>query len=482
MNNLEFALEMKNKRLASGLSQGELASLTHVSRYSINRFENGKANASKETQNIILRCLNYYVCDKPFYLLVDYLSVRFPTTDALEVIRKVLGMKADYFIHYDYGYYGYKEHYAYGEIKVMASDDEHMGVFLELKGAGSRNMEYVLQAQNRDWYSFLNRCLDCGGVIRRFDLAINDMCGLLDIPVLSEKYKNGGADCRCKNYENVQGGKLSEKKRNLASTLYIGSKASTKYFCLYEKQKEQATKKKHTDIINRFEIRLRDKKAVQAVEELLLTYNPHGLVFYLITDFVQFPDYPLWEIFISHDSLPFEMNPVPVNMERTLQWLERQVIPYLPNVINVLFTGVIALFTQFLPGMMMAYFLIVSTTVSEFVAAMDRMHVTKKISMPLSVLFRFFPTIVEEYGHVRDAMMMRDVGSIRNPMKMLEYRMVPFLTSIVSIGNDLSASALTRGLNAPVNRTNVCPIGFTWRDGIAFFVIICCLIIFIFFR
>ena len=30
--------------------------------------------------------------------------------------------------------------------------------------------------------------------------------------------------------------------------------------------------------------------------------------------------------------------------------------------------------------MMMAYFLIVSTTVSEFVAAMDRMHVTKKTS------------------------------------------------------------------------------------------------------
>ena len=327
MNNLEFALEMKNKRLASGLSQGELASLTHLSRYSINRFENGKANASRETQNIILRCLNYYVCDKPFYLLVDYLSVRFPTTDALAIIRKVLGMKADYFIHYDYGYYGYKEHYTYGEIKVMVSDDEHMGVFLELKGAGSRNMEYVLQAQNRDWYSFLNRCLDCGGLIRRFDLAVNDMCGLLDIPTLSEKYKNGGADCRCKNYENVQGGKLSGKNRDLASTLYIGSKASTKYFCLYEKQKEQATKKKHTDIINRFEIRLRGTKAVQAVEELLLTYNPHGLVFYLITDFVDFPDYPLWEIFTSHDSLPFEMNPVPVNMERTLQWLERQVMP-----------------------------------------------------------------------------------------------------------------------------------------------------------
>ena len=147
-----------------------------------------------------------------------------------------------------------------------------------------------------------------------------------------------------------------------------------------------------------------------------------------------------------------------------------------------LFTGMIALFTQILPGMMMAYFLIVSTTVSEFVAAMDRMHVTKKISMPFSVLFRFFPTIIEEYGHVKDAMMMREVGSIRSPMKMLEYRMVPFLTSIVSIGNDLAASALTRGLNSPVKRTNVCPIGFTWRDGIAFFATICCLIVFIIYR
>ena len=168
---------------------------------------------------------------------------------------------------------------------------------------------------------------NCGSLIRRFDLAINDMCGLLDIPVLSEKYRNGSAECRCKNYENVQGGKLSGKKRNLADTLYIGSKTGTKYFCLYEKQKEQASKKKHTDIINRFEIRLRGTKAVQAVEELLLTYNPHGLVFYLITDFVDFPDYPLWEIFISHDNLPFEMKPVPVNMERTLQWLEKQVMP-----------------------------------------------------------------------------------------------------------------------------------------------------------
>ena len=47
MNNLEFALEMKNKHFASGLSQGEVASLTHVSRYSTNRFENGKTTPER---------------------------------------------------------------------------------------------------------------------------------------------------------------------------------------------------------------------------------------------------------------------------------------------------------------------------------------------------------------------------------------------------------------------------------------------------
>lgn len=157
-------------------------------------------------------------------------------------------------------------------------------------------------------------------------------------------------------------------------------------------------------------------------------------------------------------------------------------VPLLPDIINLLFTGMIALMTQILPGMMMAYFLIVSTSVSEFVTAMDRMHVPKSISVPMSVLFRFFPTIVEEYGHVRDAMRMREVGNLRQPMAMLEYRMVPFMTSIVSIGNDLAASALTRGLSTPVRRTNVCPIGFTWRDGLALVLMGGCIAIFLIYR
>jgi|GEM_PF-2610367 len=38
--------------------------------------------------------------------------------------------------------------------------------------------------------------------------------------------------------------------------------------------------------------------------------------------------------------------------------------------------------------------------ISEFVAAMDKMHITKKFAVPISVMFRFFPTIAEEYKNV----------------------------------------------------------------------------------
>lgn len=154
--------------------------------------------------------------------------------------------------------------------------------------------------------------------------------------------------------------------------------------------------------------------------------------------------------------------------------------PYLPSFVNLLFTGLIAISTQALPAMSMFCFLILTTSVSEFMAAMDKFHISKKFTVPISAMFRFFPTIGEEYAAIRDGMRLREVGSWRKPIEMLEYRMVPLLTGVVSIGNDLSASALTRGLNAPNHRTNMCPIGFHWPDVVAAIFCLAVLIIFCF--
>ncbi|MCR5637793.1 MAG: energy-coupling factor transporter transmembrane protein EcfT, partial [Lachnospiraceae bacterium] len=90
--------------------------------------------------------------------------------------------------------------------------------------------------------------------------------------------------------------------------------------------------------------------------------------------------------------------------------------------------------------------------------------VPKKVTIPISSMFRFFPTIKEEYSAIKDAMTLRGVGAWSNPLEMLEFRLVPLMTELLSINNELAASALTRGLDAPNKRENVCPIGFHIQD------------------
>lgn len=118
------------------------------------------------------------------------------------------------------------------------------------------------------------------------------------------------------------------------------------------------------------------------------------------------------------------------------------------------------LFSWMIPCLMMGYILVFTTKVSEFIAAMEKLHISIKIIVPFAVMFRFFPTIREEYRSIQDAMKMRGIGFRKGPIAALEYRMVPLITSVVKIGDELSAAAMTRGLGGPIRRTNVCKIGF----------------------
>ena len=145
--------------------------------------------------------------------------------------------------------------------------------------------------------------------------------------------------------------------------------------------------------------------------------------------------------------------------------LERVALHCLSGLPAFLLLAVCSIMTRFAPGIMMGAFLIASTSVSDFIAAMKRMHVSEKIIIPLSVIFRFFPTIGEENAAISDAMRMRGIRfGGRHPGKMLEYRLIPLMISIVKIGDELSAAALTRGLGAPVRRTDICKIGFHVQD------------------
>lgn len=118
----------------------------------------------------------------------------------------------------------------------------------------------------------------------------------------------------------------------------------------------------------------------------------------------------------------------------------------------ILITGFLC---QFLPSMYLATFLMKTTPVREFIASMKCMHMPDAIVIPISVMFRFIPSIGEEYQMIRRAMYMRSIASARNPIQMMEYRIVPLLMSVLNIGNELSMAAVARGLGANTKRTSV---------------------------
>lgn len=159
--------------------------------------------------------------------------------------------------------------------------------------------------------------------------------------------------------------------------------------------------------------------------------------------------------------------------------LERLALNVWSSMFSFMVLAVSSIMTRFAPGIMTGAYLISSTFVSEFIGAMERMHITEKIIIPLSVIFRFFPTIGEEYQAIRDAMKMRNIRfGGRNPFLMIEYRLIPLMVSVVKISDELSAAALTRGLGAPVRRTNVCEIGFHVQDIIAIVLCLACFAVF----
>ena len=134
---------------------------------------------------------------------------------------------------------------------------------------------------------------------------------------------------------------------------------------------------------------------------------------------------------------------------------------------QILTAIVIITVLRFMPGLIMGSYILSTTTVSEFVASLHRMHISNKITIPLSVIFRFFPTVMEEFSFINKAMRMRDITLFgRNRSRFIEYRLIPLLVCSANIGTELSAAALTRGLSAERKRTNICNIGFRLQDVI----------------
>ncbi|MDR0626255.1 MAG: energy-coupling factor transporter transmembrane protein EcfT [Bifidobacteriaceae bacterium] len=127
--------------------------------------------------------------------------------------------------------------------------------------------------------------------------------------------------------------------------------------------------------------------------------------------------------------------------------------------------GLVNLMARFWPVVLMGCYVISTTTVSQFIAALRRLHLPASFTIPFAVVMRFLPTLAQESSGISEALRSRGLrlGAVK-PHTWLEYRLVPLTMRAVAIGDELTTAALARGLDRTVERTSLARIGFGPAD------------------
>ena len=117
-------------------------------------------------------------------------------------------------------------------------------------------------------------------------------------------------------------------------------------------------------------------------------------------------------------------------------------------------------FARFFAGFGLALYVYRTTRIGQMKAALRAVHLPRVFVDALAVAFRVIPTVGAEAVAIREAMEMRGVdlgirGVLRHPLVIAERFLVPLLSSIARVADDLAASSVIRGLGGPTPPTSL---------------------------
>lgn len=92
-----------------------------------------------------------------------------------------------------------------------------------------------------------------------------------------------------------------------------------------------------------------------------------------------------------------------------------------------------------------------SSRLGEVLAALTRVGLPRPAVLAVAVTFRFVPTLIREYRHIQEALSLRDARGwlAQGPGLRAERLLLPMLVRSARLADELCASALTRGIEAP---------------------------------
>ncbi|HGR0581327.1 TPA: energy-coupling factor transporter transmembrane protein EcfT [Streptococcus pneumoniae] len=124
----------------------------------------------------------------------------------------------------------------------------------------------------------------------------------------------------------------------------------------------------------------------------------------------------------------------------------------LPNFIVKMFLSIPIVIRMFILPFMAASFMIKTSDVGAIISSMDKLKISKNVSIPIAVMFRFFPSFKEEKKNIKMAMRVRGIN-FKNPVKYLEYVSVPLLIISSNISDDIAKAAETKAIENPIAKT-----------------------------
>jgi energy-coupling factor transport system permease protein len=107
---------------------------------------------------------------------------------------------------------------------------------------------------------------------------------------------------------------------------------------------------------------------------------------------------------------------------------------------------------------LMSLQMIMKTPPGEIAAALLKIGIPNKAVLMVVVIFRFAPTVSSEFSAVLEGMKCRGLLStkaiVNSPVATLEYAIVPLLLKSLNVADELSVSAVVRGVEKPGRKSS----------------------------
>ena len=105
----------------------------------------------------------------------------------------------------------------------------------------------------------------------------------------------------------------------------------------------------------------------------------------------------------------------------------------------------------------MAGFLTFKIPSGKLISIFHKLMLPRNFVLILTVIIRFVPTIAGEFRTIKEAMKVRGFTGnffhiLSNPLRTLEYAIVPLIFRSIKVGDELSAAAIVRGIEKPIKR------------------------------